>query len=378
MTETIKHGTTRTDALRPSVFDPADFAVETYVDLEEFRDGGFSGHIREWEQDIIAIFGDRGRAFVENNDFDGNPLWVCDHCGAQNLRYIAAVRQISTGAIFVFGSSCVARAELNDRQELKLVQLRKEAANRRLRALNREKAANYLNANEDIRAFILSIPRGEHGEAKHSFGFINSMDEALNKYGELTPRQAEVLRKVIAEQPERERIEAERAERDANKGPAPEGRQTVRGEIVSVKAKDGYMPGEVSYKMVVRLENGSAVWVTVPRAIEDQFYIADRAHNDAETAAIVAWQDEVKELFLAHHTAEEAIGNAAWTGMIFSEMLKTLGDEAPEGPGRSPAPTLADFLKGRKVELTATFEVSDRDEHFAFGKRPIVKFVEEN
>lgn len=387
METSIAHGTTRTDALRPSVFDPADFEVFSYVDLEEFRDGGFAGHIREWERDLVDTFGAARTAktlgyFSYLDTFpteaelaEVNPLNICDHCGAHGLRYIAAVRQISTGNVFVFGSSCVARAELRDRAEFKLVSLKKLAADRRQRAELAHKQAIFLNENPDIREFILAIPHGEQGEPKHSFDFINSMDLALNKYGSLTDNQAAALRKVIAKQPERERIERERAERDANKGPAPEGRQTVRGEIVSVKARDGYMPGSVEYKMVVRLENDSAVWVTIPRRLEEAFQIELQKQNDADTKTITEWQKSVTELYHSKYSVDDL--KPSWSGQILSEMIKVLGDEVPPVPERKPQPTLADFFVGRKVELTATFEVSDRDPHFAFGKRPTVKFLEE-
>jgi hypothetical protein len=355
--EKIRHGEPRFDALRPAVFDPADFTVVDYIDLDEFKDGGFTKARREWEQEIVDHYGERGRAYVEDGSSAENPLWVCDHCGHYGLRYVGVVKQISTGAKYVFGSSCVERAGLEDRAEFKLVQLTAAAANRRERARLAEKTAHYLNDNEDLRVFLLSIPRGESGEPQDSFDFVNSLDRALTKYGDLTDKQAAGLRKVIAKRPEFEKQQAEReaaiAEREANKGPAPEGRQSVEGEVVAVKEAEGYFRDEPVYKMVVRMENGSAVWTTIPRSLYD----ACRADNQQR-------QDE----FYATRKAEiEA--------MTTEEKLAAL-DSRHDAP-RFEWLGISDWLRGKRVSLTATFEVSDRDPHFAFGKRPIATIIEE-
>jgi hypothetical protein len=46
------------------------------------------------------------------------------------------------------------------------------------------------------------------------------------------------------------------------KGNAPEGRQTVTGVVLSTKVVEGAFG--VTKKMLVKLENNSRVWVTVP------------------------------------------------------------------------------------------------------------------
>ena len=289
----IKHGEARVDALRPAVFDPADFAVIDYFDLDEWKDGGFAGFIREWREEIIA--------YVGKERFE-NAVWLetCDHCGTRPLRYIGIVRQESTGANFIFGSTCVSKAELEDRAELKLVKLKKLAANRRERARLAEEAAYFLNLNEDIRVFLGGIKRGEKGAPEDDFEFVNDMDLALNRWGGLTERQAAGLRKVIAKRDEPRKPEVV-------KGPAPEGRQTITGEVVSFKLKEGFYGWEE--KIVIRLENNSGVWVTCPKSLHSTF----------------KWNADID---------------------------------------------FGDWLKGQTVELTATFTRADDDESFAFGKRP--------
>ena len=64
-----------------------------------------------------------------------------------------------------------------------------------------------------------------------------------------------------------EQIEAERAAREAAKGPAPEGKQTVRGRIAKINVVEGYAWNTYDTKMFVVLENGSTVYGTCPAAI---------------------------------------------------------------------------------------------------------------
>lgn len=316
--EKIEHGTKRADALRPAVFDPADFEIVDYLDLEDAYEGG--PWIRKAFMADLEIYG-----LLERFESEDAPVSVCDHCGNTRLRYLGIVRQLSSGATYVFGSSCGERAGLRDRAEFKLVQLTATAANRRQRAKLLEEAAYYLDANEDLRIFLLSIDRGESGEPMDSFDFVNSLDRALTKYGSLTAKQAAGLRKVIAKRPERERWEAEKAAREAiEKGPAPSGRQEIVGEIVSVKWYDGFREKDTP-KMVVRLDNGSAVFTTVPTGLWD-----------------------------AHGRAMD-----------------------PPNRGDVEFQDLATWLMGQRVKVTATFELSDKDPSFAFGKRPIAELEED-
>lgn len=258
--EAIKHGEPRFDALRPSVFDPADFEVVDYLDSNDAGERGFAKFFKE----ALAEYGLTERWSVYDGPGD---IQVCDHCGHRGLRYLGIVRQKSTGQNFVFGSACVARADVEDRATLKLVQLKKLAANRAQRFKLAVDAAYYLNENPDIREFLFSIKRGPHGEPQDSFSFVNDVDRKLNQYGYLFDSQAEGLRKVIAKRPEYEKRQAEREEKDANRGPAPEGRVEVQGEVLSVKWQDNDWGG--SLKWLVELENGSRVWGSVPSVLWD-------------------------------------------------------------------------------------------------------------
>ena len=51
-------------------------------------------------------------------------------------------------------------------------------------------------------------------------------------------------------------------------GQAPSGRMTVEGRVVAVKVRESERWGTL-YGIVVRLRNGSAVYSTVPRRLEE-------------------------------------------------------------------------------------------------------------
>lgn len=124
---------------------------------------------------------------------------------------------------------------------------------------------------------------------------------------ELSEKQIAAAAATIARK--RDRQAARQAEKDAA-APAPSGKLEVTGEVVSVKYQDSDFGG--AWKMIVKGEGGFKVWATIPAKLWDALEAeADEDHNVQ---------------------AEEFIG--------------------------------------RQVKFTATLEVSDRDESFAFAKRP--------
>ncbi len=137
-------------------------------------------------------------------------------------------------------------------------------------------------------------------------GILRDMYDKLHRYGSLSEKQiafAHKLANQILNPPPPKPVERH--------VPAPLGRVSVRGTIVSVKHYDtDYGP---STKMTVKVEtpNGSwLVWVTVPSSISTEFWATPGQHDE-----------------------------------------------------------IAPWLKGKEVEFTATL-TRGNDEHFAFGKRP--------
>src|SRR5262249_12393135 len=86
----------------------------------------------------------------------------------------------------------------------------------------------------------------------------------------LTDNQLAAAQRVLAQLGEQKAREARRAEEKANTPPSPSGKAIpVAGEIVKIKAREGYMNGTVQLQAVVRAADGYAVQVTLPRVVED-------------------------------------------------------------------------------------------------------------
>jgi len=145
------------------------------------------------------------------------------------------------------------------------------------------------------------------------FAFIREMAlQAARK--PLSENQTAAVRRLMAKAAERDaQRAAERAAQPVPMSPAPVGRVKVVGTIVKVKEQLG------------PIEFGRPAWITYKM--------------------IVALED----------------GNRVWT-TVPREVLNGVGYGLAE-------------LPGTKIELTATFERSDRDEHFSFGKRPSTRVL---
>ena len=208
----------------------------------------------------------------------------CDHCGA-HLRYVAVLRHIPTGEHMVVGETCLSNRVGNySHAEFRFSFIRTAAANARAHAARVAAQAEFVSQNPSIASLV---------DYSGTNDFFTSLRDQLLRNGSLSERQVAAYERSLVRDAERE---AQRANEPAAT-PAPSGKVTVTGEVLSTK----YVESDFSryggtLKMLVRDDRGFKVWVTVPSAI----------------------------------TVE----------------------------------------RGDRVTFTATLEVSDRDECFAFGKRP--------
>jgi hypothetical protein len=143
----------------------------------------------------------------------------------------------------------------------------------------------------------------------------------------LTDRQIELVFKILSEAETKRR---ELAARAAAARPCPTGRVEISGEIVKVTCREGYMGGTTEMKATVSCD-GYAVWVTLPRVVEDWA----RANRKDQI-----WRDwsPRNSYQTDYHGA-----SARWT----------------------------DALKGVQISFTAQIERSQKDQSFGFGKRPV-------
>lgn len=90
------------------------------------------------------------------------------------------------------------------------------------------------------------------------------------------------------------KLDAEQAEkaRLAAAQPAPKGRVEVEGEIVSVRAEDGYY-GDIVYKCLILTVDGWKLWCTLPAAIQG----AQRGDKVRMTVTVTPSDDDEKFAF---------------------------------------------------------------------------------
>ena len=108
--------------------------------------------------------------------------------------------------------------------------------------------------------------------------FARDVMSNLRKYGSLSDKQMAAVKNSMQRDVERaaEWQEKRQAEK-ANSGPAPTGRQVVTGTVMSVKlqTRGGYSWSDEVTKLMLKLENGSRVWVSEPKGFETDSVVGD-------------------------------------------------------------------------------------------------------
>jgi hypothetical protein len=248
-------------------FNPAEYEVEAYLDNRPpvFMPSPFGGpgsidaglrdyenERKAWEQELKFYF-----PGWMNGDPDHN-IHKCRHCGNTNVRYIVACKHLPTGKNVVFGDICVDRLSFANRSEFKAAQVRARAAQANARWRVYAAREKFLAENPDFRAVLASFDPEAPVHAKNNFA--RDIVAKLNQYGSLSSAQINAFINSL----ERDRTYAAGKAQEALevKGPVPTGRVEFVGEVVSKQLRDS-MYGE-TWKLLVKLENNSKVWMTCP------------------------------------------------------------------------------------------------------------------
>jgi hypothetical protein len=342
--------TSRSDAHAPKNFDPQDYEIIDCLDLKqpEYYAGmpveAYARAVEAWRAAILRHFPD-----WRTGGTDHQSVHQCNHCGNPHIRWAFVVLHKPTGAKIVVGQDCADRVDLPDRATFAKKFIKDRDALMKAAAENAARKAKFAEDNAEVVAFLEKMEerktawREENERLSDEFDakltewyqsgnegrrpwmpknslpsvhpFITDMIHAFNRKGELSEKQVEALRKFMANEEKFEARRQERAAEDAAHaptGPLVEGRRVVAGEVISAKFKD-YYERQVP-KMLVREDDGNKVWMTIPEA----------AFNDPAN----------------------------------------ISEQNPTGIRH------IDDFKGHRIEVTATVERSDSDEHFGFGSRP--------
>lgn len=235
----------------PTHFEPSDYEITDYFDNKR---PGYWGQpiealeleIKAWESELEAAFGPDWRKKIHH----------CVHCGNGRVRWITAAKHLPTNDVVVFGSDCTERLGFANKWAWKLAVLKSkaEAGHAKIKVWNAR--VKFLEANP---AFAAAVEQAK-GELHAKNTFVADVISKLNQYGSLSERQVAAVIKSLARDVENASRKA--AEAVEVKGDAPEGRVTVTGVILSTKVVEGFYGSTV--KMLLKLENNSRVWLTVP------------------------------------------------------------------------------------------------------------------
>jgi len=235
----------------PTNFNPADYDVLDYLDNRRPAYYGqdvetFAAEVKNWEADMLAVLGDNWRSKIGH----------CVHCGNGNVRWITAVLHIPTGDRVVFGADCTSRLQFADRMGFKLAQLksRADAKSARIKVWHQREA--FVAAHPAIANVIAVMDEPVHARN----AFIHDVIGKLNRYGSLSDAQVNALTGSLARDVEFAARKA--AEVTEVKGEAPNGRAVVSGSVLTTKWQSSDYGDTL--KMLVKLENNSRVWLTVP------------------------------------------------------------------------------------------------------------------
>jgi len=226
-------------------------------------------------QDRIALVNEM---LAKGYKFGGSETGGCGHCGT-NIRYGALMARDDVMEMIWVGETCLdGRFELTKGEFQKL---------RKTASLNRERIARaarfealcddnpdlaYATYHENIYNVVVTEDGGRFGNvAGCSWELITMGDivDKARKYGDPSPRQLELISKLMTRVTEKgdayaARIAAQATETPAAPVPTGKGRQ-VTGTVVKVAWKENGYGGRLV--MTVKSDAGWLVWGTVPKSL---------------------------------------------------------------------------------------------------------------
>jgi hypothetical protein len=230
-------------------------------------------------------------------------IWRCDVCGARYNHGVALAHR-PTGQLITIGHDCASKYSLpmdlagwkewhaaaRDKRARAAIEMKHARAAREWREANPAVAeaidaglaatrneyrcpthgdqiftADYdLGDDEYCRDCQKALRSRDRDRKNNAIMILTDMAQKLRRYGSLSEKQAAFAVKLG------ETVRTWQPPVEGAHVPAPEGRVTFTGRILSIKERDGYMGG-IEYKMTVKVEtpDGSwLAWMTAPSGTE--------------------------------------------------------------------------------------------------------------
>lgn len=369
--------------------DPSDYEFVHFFDNNPVSLAAFGAVDPEaWELLMERLTEWRDKLVAESNSVYGK-IGQCAHCG-NAIRYHVVYRHVPSGALVAIGQDCAQnrldrspaewksyKAELDAMREKarrgeKRIKVREqfpEATDLLERCMDELGDLDEMNPTLHGSGWDGSDEEIErYGEALEEFRarwpeFVVDIALRYKRHGTLTERQAAAVVEYVPKH--RERVATRKRERE-EADPVPTGKGIeVEGTVVSVKWKENGYGG--AWKMVVKGDDGWAVWGTVPRSLDDEATDLNQAAIDTHKSDYEAACKRAQEAAL-EQVEDAEISDDLRTDLIASLVMEAVEEWQAENP--RPEWQGTETLKGCRVRFVANVTRSDDDESFGFFKRP--------
>lgn len=249
---------TRTDVHAPAStqFDPELYELVDVYDLHPDENSWHSDHAVRYED--VNRMRNLGYRFASHQH-----LGQCGHCGA-HIRYAALMARADVHELIYVGETCL------DNRFMDLTKAQFDAL-RKAAQLDREKQRMLVGFD----AFLIEHPEIVPATYVHNLPASNStgyavgivediMRKARTYGGQISAKQIAFVVRLMGEI--EDKLTMAIAAPVVN-GDAPRGRCKVTGTVVSIKTVPGYNWNTTDYKMVVKFDNGSRAYGSIPAAI---------------------------------------------------------------------------------------------------------------
>lgn len=281
----------RQDIHRPSVIQPQDYE---FVASDYYGADGWVEKSMAYDRRILREHMIKTGGKFSNHDHGG----TCHVCGA-NARYVAHFYHRKNNQYITTGEECADKMGFKCSSVFK--KLRKRVGEDRKRFAREAAAEAYLVNKGLFAAWAIFIDQNRPD--KYEENTIASIVHNLVRYGNLSDRQEDFVRKLVAQIPERAAKEQAVAAKLAAAKPVPTftGRTTIKAKILGFKTVEG--PFGIQTKMLVEHEDGWKLWGTRPAGLK-----AEKGDVVEFVAKIEASKDDPKFGFFSRPTQAEVVG----------------------------------------------------------------------
>jgi hypothetical protein len=253
----------RTDIHRPSAIVPADyeFVAFEYIKIDAGDILGNCDFIQS-ERAVKEMHMARTGGTYSRHEHGGN----CHVCGAACI-YTVLFYHPQTNVYIRTGQDCAQKMEM-PYDDIRFNAFRKAVTDARLAVAGKRKAEALLADEGFTAAWVMFTEKSQEVTAKYGYEERTIVDIVgkLVKYGSSSDKAVNYIGVLLKKIADRAVVEAQRAAEAALAADCPEGKVTVKGEVVSTKIQDGFYGKQL--KMLVKDESGYKVWGSVPAALD--------------------------------------------------------------------------------------------------------------